>query len=170
MKNYLLSVILTSIFIGICDVLTPKHSSIDRFVRFIGMLIIFSIIISPVVNFIRNFDDNILDSIKDNLIPSDEDSKNYDNILKEYLENLCLDDLEKEIKKLLYDNFNIKEEECDVLISTELCDDMIFVSNIKILLSGAAIFKNPYTIEEYISKSLNTECQVLIKAKEERYE
>ena len=47
MSKYLLSVILSSISIGLCDILVPKHNGIDKLVKFIGMLII--LIVSIVV-------------------------------------------------------------------------------------------------------------------------
>lgn len=164
MKNYLLSVIICSISIGLCDAFVPKHNGMDRIVKLIGMLIILSVVVSPIIEFVRGFDDGILDSIKEDLIPSDDEYlKEYNLILQEYLNNYSLNEAEQTIKEILKDKYDIKEEECEIIISTDVNNETILLSNIQILLSGEAIFKNPYIIEDYIGKTFNTECQVLIK-------
>ena len=165
MSKYLLSVILSSISIGLCDILVPKHNGIDKLVKFIGMLIILIVSITPVMETIAEIDEGLFEGIKNNLSVNQESYLDeYNGILEEYLKNYSLDKIEEYIKEILKEKYSILSDECTVRIDTEQLDSELSITNIRILLSGNSIFKNPYKIESDISSIFNSECQVLINA------
>lgn len=165
MSKYLLSVILSSISIGLCDILVPKHNGIDKLVKFIGMLIILIVSITPVMETIAEIDEGVFEGIKNNLSVKQESYLDeYNGILEEYLKNYSLDEIQEYIKEILKEKYSIPSGECTVQIDTEQLDSELSITNIRILLSGNSIFKNPYKIESDISSIFNSECQVLINA------
>lgn len=166
MDKYLVSVILVSISVGLCDVLLPEHNDIERLVKFIGVLVILVVIVSPIGKLIQSFDEKILYDIKENIIGLQDDIINdYNERLNQYLNEYSIDLVEQEIKIALEERYNIPNDECSVTVKTMFEDEQMGILNIQILLSGASIFKNPYDIEKYISDLWNVECEVLIKAK-----
>ena len=165
MSKYLLSVILSSISIGLCDILVPKHNGIDKLVKFIGMLIILIVSITPVMETIAEIDEGVFEGIKNNLSVKQESYLDeYNGILEEYLKNYSLDEIQEYIKEILKEKYSIPGGECTVQIDTEQLDSEVSITNIRILLSGNSIFKNPYKIESDISSIFNSECQVLINS------
>ena len=72
--------------------------------------------------------------------------------------------IKQEIKTILNNEFNIPENECSVEIYTDFVNEKLTLTEIKILLSGKSIFKNPYSIEERFREIWGCECTVLIKS------
>jgi hypothetical protein len=163
MNKYLLSVILSSISIGLCDILVPKHNGIDRLVKFIGMLIILIVSVNPVMEVIGKIDQGILDGIKNDLTVKDESYLDeYNSIFEQYLNDHSIDEIQEYIKKILEQKYSIPSEECRIQIDTAQLESELTITNIRILLSGTSIFKNPYKIEIEIESIFSCECQVLI--------
>lgn len=163
MNKYLLSVILSSISIGLCDILVPKHNGIDRLVKFIEMLIILIVSVNPVMEAIGEIDQGILDGIKNDLAVKDESYLDeYNSIFEQYLNDYSIDEIQEYIKKILEQKYSIPGEECRIQIDTEQLESQLTITNIRILLSGTSIFKNPYKIESEIESIFSCECQVLI--------
>lgn len=163
MNKYLLSVILSSISIGLCDILVPKHNGIDRLVKFIGMLIILIVSVNPVMEAIGEIDQGILDGIKNDLTVKDESYLDeYNSIFEQYLNDYSIDEIQEYIKKILEQKYSIPSEECRIQIDTEQLESQLTITNVRVLLSGTSIFKNPYKIESEIESIFSCECQVLI--------
>ena len=164
MKNYLLTIILVSICIGLADVISPLENGINKYTKTIGVLIILCVIISPISKVIQNIDENFFDKIRDDLSINDNDTQNkYEDIFINYLNNFSISEINAQIKNILNQQFTIPNEECEVIIISEEAGEKLSISKIQILLSGKSVFKNPYQIENYFSNLLKCECMVLIK-------
>ena len=164
MKNYLLTIILVSICIGLADVISPLENGINKYTKTIGVLIILCVIISPISKVIQNIDENFFDKIRDDLSINDNDTQNkYGDIFINYLNNFSISEINTQIKNILNQQFTIPNEECEVIIISEEAGEKLSISKIQILLSGKSVFKNPYQIENYFSNLLKCECIVLIK-------
>ena len=164
MKNYLLTIILVSICIGLADVISPLENGINKYTKTIGVLIILCVIISPISKVIQNIDENFFDKIRDDLSINDNDTQNkYEDIFINYLNNFSISEINTQIKNILNQQFTIPNEECEVIIISEEAGEKLSISKIQILLSGKSVFKNPYQIENYFSNLLKCECIVLIK-------
>ena len=165
MKNYLLSLIITSIAVGLCEVITPSHNGIQKYVRFIGMLIVLCVAASPITALVGEINDGLVDSIKDKISNGLEDKNDYNEILNEFLTNNSSQQLEDKIYELLEAEFGIYQEDARINILVDRLSDGVKLSLIEVLLSGNAIFKNPYTIENRLSNLFGCDVQVLIHKK-----
>ena len=164
MKDYLFTIILVSICIGIADVISPISNGISKFTKAIGVLIILCVIISPISKIIQSIDEAFFNGIKDDLLIDEEDSKNkYEDILQNYLNEFSISEINTQIKDILNKEFSIPQEECKITVYTEEKNENLSISKIQILLLGKSIFKNPYEIENYFSNLLKCDCIVLIK-------
>lgn len=170
MKNYLISIIIASMAMGLCDIITPRHAGIEKCVKFVCGLIILSAIISPISNTISEIDDGLIDNLREQMDNFNKSESDYNDILKKYLADHSIADAKEHIKEILTKEFDIPNDECEINIYTDIINENISVSSIRILLCGASVFKNPYDIEEYVSSLYKTECQVLINTKRSSYE
>lgn len=164
MKNYLLTIILVSICIGLADIISPSEKGINKYTKAIGVLIILCVIISPISKVIKNIDESFFDKLRDDLSINDDDTQNkYEDILISYLNNFSISEINAQIKNILNQEFTIPNEECEVIIISDQAGEKLSISKIQILLSGKSVFKNPYEIENYFSNLLKCDCIVLIK-------
>ncbi len=164
MNKYLLTIIITSISIGLCNIIIPKQSGLDKSVKFIGMLIILATVLSPIIDGIKNINDETVDLVKDKLsFDAEKEKDKYEFILEDYLSDYSYDLVNDYIKNELNIKFDIASEECEVNLSIVNEGENKKISHVQVLLSGAAIFKNPYDIEQYVSSMLGAECSVYIK-------
>lgn len=164
MNNYLSSIILVSIGVGIIQLIAPQYKEIDKYIKVIGILAILYVMLSPIISFINDIDLNFIEDLKDKIEISDEEKQDeYNEILKKYINEHSIKECKSKIKEILEKEFQIPADECEIEISTQIIDDSISISTVQILLSGNSIFKNPYNIEDYIHTLLKCTCQVLIK-------
>lgn len=166
MKEKLLSIVFISIAMGICELVIPKYSGIEKYIRILGSLCIVCIIATSFVNAINNIDKNFFDELKEELIDfEDMNNDEYEAILQNYLNEFSESELKSKIKEILKEIFDIENDESEIVVFTNVSKDGLELKKIQILLSGKSIFKNPYTIEDYFNKLLSCECEVLIKQK-----
>ena len=165
MSEYIFTIIAVSVAVGFFLALTPERGGIDKYVRMIGILVILCAMVSPIGKFFQNLDGDFLDNLRDELISQKQESENYDEIFREYLENFSLNDIKSTIADMLNKEFNIPENEIQINISTDIVEGTPRIKNVQILLSGNSIFQNPYKIEEFVKNNLKCDCQVLIKSR-----
>ena len=161
MKNYLLTVILASVSIGLCEIILPSKNGIAKYVKLIGMLVILCAVVSPIGDMLNSFDTGFLNSIKEKIDGMENQEQEYEKILYDALEKFSLSDAQKIIRESVCKKFDISDNECEVLITI---NNVNKINEIKILLSGKSIFKNPYEIEAYVRNTYSCECLVLIKS------
>ena len=167
MSEYVFTIIAVSVAVGFFLTLTPERGGIDKYVRMIGILVILCAMVSPIGKLFQNLEGNFLENLRDELISQKQESENYDEIFREYLENFSLNDIKSTIADMLTKEFSIPENEIQINITTDIVEGTPRIKNVQILLSGNSIFQNPYKIEEFIKNSLKCDCQVLIKSKKE---
>ena len=164
MNNYLLTIFLVSIGIGVVNIIAPNIKSMGKYIKTVGFLIILSVIISPISNVLQYIDESFFEEIKDNLIDTTDDNKEkYEEILNNFLNEYSTDEIKKQINTILLEKFAIPEDECEIQVYTDYVDNRLILSEIRIILLGKSIFKNPYQIEKYICELFKCECVVLIK-------
>ena len=164
MSEYVFTVIVVSVSIGLFHVLAPDHNGIEKYVRIVGMLVILCVMVSPITDLIKNLDGDFFEDLKDKLTADKENTEDYDKIFQEYLESYSYNGIKGTIGDMLNKEFNIPKNEMDIRLSIDSATDSPTIKNVQILLSGNSIFQNPYKIEEYIKSKLKCECQVLIKS------
>ena len=163
MKNYLIMIIITSICVGIYNIISPQFHGIEKYSKMIGMLVVVCVMVSPLKMLLNSFDKNGFENIQNSILGSEQTNKEeYDEIFNDYLNRFSIDEIKQEIKEILYENYEIPAQECEISVFTKF-DEKLQLSSIQILLSGKSIFKNPYVIEEHFKELLGCTCQVLIK-------
>lgn len=163
MKNYLVMIIITSICVGIYNIISPQFHGIEKYSKMIGMLVVVCVMISPLKMLLNSFDKNGFENIQNSILGSEQTNKEeYDEIFNDYLNRFSIDEIKQEIKEILYENYEIPAQECEISVFTKF-DEKLQLTSIQILLSGKSIFKNPYVIEEHFKELLGCTCQVLIK-------
>ena len=165
MGVFILTVILTAIAVGLSEALSPDGNGIEKYVKFIGMLIILIAVLNPIISLVSQMEGGILDSVKDKIIDAEFESESYEDILNEYLLNNSVSQLEDKLYELLENDFGIPCGDAEIVISTFRSEDKVGISNLQILLSGRSIFKNPYLIEEKFNELIGCDVQVLIANK-----
>ena len=164
MNNYLLTLIITSISISIANIIAPTNSEISKYIKLIGSLIILCVIINSFGDAIKISNGNFINEIKDSLIiDTDNEKEKYNQILHDYLNSYSKEGIENEMKEILEKEFQIPKNEASIELYTNFINDKLTLTEIKILLSGKSIFKNPYRIEERFKEIWQCECSVLIK-------
>lgn len=165
MKEFLHSIIISAITISLFNQLLPIGRGFEKYARFVGMLILATLILSPVINMIKGFDKDFFIDIRDDIADIENGGNNeYSELLNGYLTEYSTEQFKLGIKEILLNNYGIPEEECEILIDTKIDSGQLRVDKIQILLSGRSIFKNPYDIEHYITELVGCECSVLIKS------
>lgn len=163
MKEYLISVIWVSIIVGICELLSPHSEGIKKSIKAIGALCILCVVIGPIVS-LTNLTADLGENIKNEILEGQDKDlyREYEELLENYLTGFSEDAVKSTISQLLNEKFSIPAEESDVIIFTEIKNDVLTPVKLQILLTGGSIFKNPYDIEEYFSKLIGCKCEVLI--------
>lgn len=162
MKEYLTAIIIISIAICTFELLAPNN---EKMIRLIGALCVICVVIAPLNEIGEDFSSNFLEDLRDKLTEDtrEELEEEFSDILNKYLNEYSTEAYRTQIKELLLTNFDIPYNECEVKIFTQFTDNRLTVSEIQVLLQGSSIFKNPYEIEEYVSKISGSSCKVLIK-------
>ena len=156
-------IIITSICVGIYNIISPQFHGIEKYSKMIGMLVVVCVMVSPLKMLLNSFDKNGFENIQNSILGSEQTNKEeYDEIFNDYLNRFSIDEIKQEIKEILYENYEIPAQECEISVFTKF-DEKLQLSSIQILLSGKSIFKNPYVIEEHFKELLGCTCQVLIK-------
>ena len=163
MKGYLVSIIWVSVIVGVAELISLHIAGVQKYIKMIGALCVLCVVVSPILN-IGKFSENLTDELKKDILEDQnlESYEKYQEILNEYLNEYSADKLKEEIRILLKENFEIPEDESEVILLTEKQDQNITLKKVQILLSGKSIFNNPYNIENYIKELLNCSCEVLI--------
>ncbi len=165
MKEFLHSIIIAAITISLFNQLLPIGRGFEKYARFVGMLVLATLILSPVINMIKGFDEYFFIDIRDDIADIENGGNNeYSELLNGYLTEYSTEQFKLEIKEILLNNYGIPGEECEILIDTKIDSGQLRVDKMQILLSGRSIFKNPYEIEYYFTELVGCECSVLIKS------
>ena len=160
MGEYLMGVIGAALFGGVITSALPDTGgggSLKKYMGFIASLCVLCVILSPVTDALDTlsdfFDGGLFDWVEKSTVE-------YENEYYEYLVSYGKENAEEGISALICKEFSIDAENCHV--SAEVYEDegALYLKRIRVILSGRAILKNPYEIEEYLSEIFGCECIV----------
>lgn len=160
MFEYLMGVIGAALIGGVITSVLPDAGgggALKKYVGFIASLCVLCIIIAPAsdaLDAISGFFDGGLDGWVD------ENSVKYENEYYEYLASYGRENAEEGISALICREFSIDAEDCHVSAELSEADGVLCLDRIRVILSGRAIFKDPYKIEDYLTKTFGCECIV----------
>lgn len=158
MREYLLNVIGAALIVGVIGILVPADG-LKKYVVFIGSLCILGILLSPLnalSDFLGELGTDRLYGIADSLY----DEKKYDEKYREYMSGIGCEAVADEICRLLCENFSISDSECHVGVTFSGEGEEVALGRVTVILSGRSVFRDPYEIEDYLSRLLG--CEVVV--------
>lgn len=160
MREYLMSLIMAALIVGLIGVLVPEGDGggLRRYVTFVGCLCVLILLISPitrVLGFVGELSDGGFD------ISFDKQRDEYDERFKQYIMSLGEESITAELTDIICEKFDISEQECHVKVDTYDAQGQMAIGCVTVILSGKAIFRDPYEIEQYITDLLGCECAVV---------
>lgn len=160
MGEYLMSVIGAALIGGVVTAALPDSGgggALKKYVGLIASLCVLCIIIAPAMNAlgaVSDFFDGGLDGWLE------EHEQDYEDKYYGYLASYGRDNAEEGIRDLICEEFSIEPENCHVSAEVSENDGKLRLDRIRVILSGSAIFKNPYEIEGYLGDLFECECIV----------
>lgn len=160
MREYLMSLIMAALTVGLVGALVPEGDGggLRRYVTFVGSLCVLILLISPitsVLGFVGDLSDGGFD------ISLENTTEQYEEQFRQYITSLGEESISVELADVICEEFNISEQECHVKVDTYELQGEMAVGRVTVILSGKAIFQDPYEIEQYITGLLGCECTVV---------
>jgi hypothetical protein len=157
MREYLLNIVFVALVAGVTQMLAPasSKSGIGKYVKFLSDLCVLCALtlpISDMYSHIGEIKDYVIEIFDSEVDYYDE----YKGIFQENLDDLTKDELCSKISGLVREKFGISEG--DVKVNVIFSGEKL--KTVEIFLGGAAILKNPYEIESYVSSLLKCEVTV----------
>ena len=153
MAEYLITLVTVSIVCGIVSILSPKGDT-GKYVSFICGICILGIMVDPIADVIKNFD-GLSDSIDKSFV---EDSKEYyENIFKDNLKKVSVEQAERLTEEKLSDDLKIKRDTFDVQLIFE--DGSVRKAVVTIFPSGISI--DTGEVIGYIEAILKCPCVII---------
>ncbi len=154
MKEYVISLISLSLFATAILALTPKSQ--ERHTRLLCALCLICVMVSPVMGFIESLDGIDLGGLTEG-VESDGD---FEKLFVESLSKLSAEQLRAELTGLVASEFGIKESDMTLTVGYTASDGGMRVERVDLRLSGAALLKDPYKIEDYLVRLTGVTCSV----------
>ena len=160
MGEYLISVIGAALIGGVVTAALPDSGgggALKKYVGFIASLCVLCIIIAPAtkaLDAVSGFFGGGLDGWLE------EHNQSYEDEYYGYLASYGKENAEEGIRELICREFSIDHENCHVSAEVSESDGKLRLDRIRVILSGDAVFKNPYEIEGYLSDVFECECIV----------
>ncbi len=160
MREYLMSVICAALAVGVIGVLMPddEGGGLRRHVGLIGALCVVAILISP-AHHLLDFLGGL--SERDWAADTEQDVEQYESEYSKYLTSLGERELAEGLATLICDNFDISPEQCHVNAKIGQYDGQAVAEQVTVILSGTALLRDPYAIEEFVSELLGCRCTVV---------
>ena len=159
MAEYLMSVIGAALVGGVMVSVLPEGSSggLKKYMGFIVSLCVLSVVISPVTDALEAVSGFFDGGLREWVEKSELD---YESEYYKYLESYGKENAEEGISALICREFSIDQDDCHVSALVRENEGNLVLDEIRVILSGRAIFKNPYEIEKYLTDAF--ECEVVV--------
>ena len=160
MKAYFLSVVLTALLGGIASEILPERSGTRPHLKLVTGLCVLLVLVLPAKDTIRALADFAGRLDLGVLLENEESREHYEEILDSALWHYSEEELAERLGALLRREFELSEGECRtrVWFGEEGVPQKVLV-----LLSGGAVFSDPYRIEAYVNELFSCPCDVAVE-------
>lgn len=152
-----MSILGAAVMVGMVTVLCPEGEGggIKRHVGFVGALCILCILVSPTAELAKVIEELSLDE----LVATEKqyDREYYGEYYSDYLTRLGEQSGSDTLKELLCRRFDIAEGQCAVRLTVSEGK----ATDVTVILSGRALLRDPYEIEEYVEGLMSCPCKVV---------
>ncbi len=151
MREYMMKVIGMAILVGLAEQFLPPNTKLRSYVRLFGSLCLLFILIAPLGRMVGT-----LPEWFEELEMETSETGEYEKILEGSIKDTVRDELSAALIKKLG-----VSEETRIGVSFE-DGTPLKVKKVIITVTGKDIFKNPYEMEETVTKLLGCECVVVV--------
>ena len=148
MSGYIYGVICASLAIGVAEILVPENAKSRPYLKLLFGLALMLVIVKPLGGLISS-----LPELSNELFESELDADEYAEIADEQLSEAY----GKGIAANLEESFGLSDFEVGVLVGEDRRPARVTVT-----LMGKEIFRNPYKIEEHVSRAFGRPCVVVV--------
>lgn len=163
MKAYILSLTGAALIAAAVTVLAPdgKGGGISKHIRLLTALALLCVITAPAVKFVGSLFSYDLPGLTE-IADSADGYTAQERLFYESLSAMSCQSLENELKTLIMSRFNIREGDVTVRAEYATGEGTVEVNRIVVTLSGTAVFRSPYEIEEYIETLAGVDCDCVL--------
>ncbi len=133
----------------------PDGSESSKYVKLLASLSVLCAIAAPLGSFSLG---NGAEGIFDQLLEGVGDDHGAEEKYYGVLVGIGSEELEKKLCELVCDKFLIEKENIKIDVEASEKEGVFCVDRVTVGLSGAAVFKDPYDIEEYIGSLVGCDC------------
>lgn len=166
-REYLLTVVLTAFVCGLAELLLPDgEEGSGRAFGLLASLLVLCVIIAPISRLTADGMDEIksyADAFFDGLSGEIPDESTYRTQLMACILSSGEADAERAVSQQIAHRFALSADELQVRLAWSAEDaETVRLSGVTVLLSGAAVFADPYAIEDYLEMLFGVECKAAL--------
>ncbi len=156
MKQYLYSIVATSVISALCGVLCPDGTALKKYFSFLTSAVLLCATVAPLASITEGFFDGagLFTRIEQ---AADAD---YSAVWQESLSSATKEETERAVRDHICEKFEVSERNVTVNCSFSQKDGGPSLTSIDVTLSSGALVKNPRRIESYMSKNFGVPCTV----------
>lgn len=148
MNAYIYGLICASLAIGVAELLIPENAKTRPYLKLIFGLALLLVIVKPIGKLAE-----LLPEVGDRIFAEQFEGNEYEEIAEEQLAEAYRKGIAAELEA----TFGLSDFEVGVLMGEERKPARVTVT-----LMVSDIFRNPYAIEEHISKAFGCECVTVV--------
>ncbi len=158
MRSYIITLTALSFLASIIAALVPdgQRGGLKRHTKLLCSLVLICVMIGPIISFVES-----LSEVKFDFLPDIEEGDSQE-LFVESISKMSAAQLENELTVLLEARFDINKGELKVRVEYTTDGETMTVTRTVVTLSGTAIFKSPYEIEDYVKRLTNVECDCVL--------
>lgn len=156
MKQYLYSIVTTSVISALCGVLCPDGTALKKYFSFLTSAVLLCATVTPLASITKGFFDN------SGIFTKIEQTANvdYSAVWQESLSSVAKEEADRAVRDHICQEFKISERNVTVDCSFSQREGGPSLTSIDVTLSSEALMKNPRRIESYISENFGVPCTV----------
>ena len=155
MKEYVMSLAVASLLVGIVGVLTPKKHK--GHVRLLCGLCMICLLARPLPEAFGDFD--LFDYLENE--QEDEENALYDEIYHNTVQKANAKKISDALKDMISKDFSLSKEEVSVNVAIEEEGETIVIKKTTVALSGNAVLQDPREIVSYLEDMLGCQCVIV---------
>ena len=159
MRTYFLSLILVSLFGGICGELLPENGGLRPHLKLVTGLCLVAVLVLPAKDLLREMGDFFVDLGAGEYLAEHQSEADFSHIFADSLSRSGAEAAGELLSERLTEVFALKKDTCRAEI---YFSDDGEPSRVLVCLSGASVLQSPYEIEAYVNELLSCPCDVAV--------
>ena len=155
MREYIFSIIGASLIAAVITLFLPEGKDISKYVKLLVSLAVICVIVNPFENASGGL---TISEWFSALIPNVEESAAQDKYYG-VLTDIGERELEKRLEDLICEKFSIGADDIEITVEAHEENGTLTLDRVAVGLYRAAVLKDPYEIEEYVSELVGCACE-----------